>query len=600
MEAGAVSALEAGTGTPTMAAQLPAVAAKHAGKPALRHKVGDEWRDISYEELGEAVREIALGLVDLGIDQRDRIAILSQTRPEWTLANFGILTAGATSVSIYQTNSAEECHYVLDHSESRAVFVEDGEQLAKIRQVEGDLPKLEFVIVMDPAGVELGDAIPLDALRERGRGRDESEYERRLDGVRPEDACVFIYTSGTTGPPKACILTHANYVAIRQSVLEQGQLADDDVVYLFLPLAHSFALLIQFITLDVGSVIAYWQQDPQKIVNDLMEVKPTYFPSVPRIFEKIYALAMANTPDPEAVRKAVEVGVTVREAERRGEEVAPELKDAFDQAEEHLYRNVRALFGGRIRQCVTGAAPIAAEILEFFYACGVPVMEGYGMTETSTAAVCNTPEEFRFGSVGKPFRGVEVTIAEDGEILLRGDNIFAGYFKNEAATNEALVDGWLHTGDLGRTDEDGFLYITGRKKDIIITAGGKNITPANLENDIKQSRWVSQCVVVGDRRPYLVALITLDPEEIPSFAQEHGLDPKGVPGSDEMRAEVQQAVDAANAKVGRVEQIKKFTILPEDLSQATGELTPTMKVKRKVVGEKFAGVIEALYAGSDR
>ncbi len=597
MEAGTVSALEAGTASPTMAAQLPAVAAKHAGKPALRRKVGDEWRDTSYEELGEAVREVSLGLVDLGIDPRDRVAILSHTRPEWTLANFAILTAGATSVSIYQTNSAEECHYVLQHSDSRAVFVEDAEQLAKIREVEDDLPALEFVIVMDAAGAELGDAVTLDALRERGRGRDASEYDERVEGVQLEDPCVFIYTSGTTGPPKACILTHGNYVAIRQSVLEEGQLSDDDVVYLFLPLAHSFALLIQFITLDVGSVIAYWSKDPQKIVSELMEVKPTYFPSVPRIFEKIYALAMANAPDPEAVHKAVEVGVRVREAELRGEEVPQELRPAFDQSEEQLYKNVRALFGGRIRQCVTGAAPIAAEILEFFYACGVPVMEGYGMTETSTAAVVNTPQDFRFGSVGKPFRGVEVKIADDGEVLLRGDNIFAGYFKNEDATRETLIDGWLHTGDLGRVDDDGFLYITGRKKDIIITAGGKNITPANLENDIKQSRWVSQCVVVGDRRPYLVALVTLDPEEIPAFAQEHGLDPSDVPESEQMRAEIQKAVDAANAKVGRVEQIKKFRILPEDLSQATGELTPTMKVKRNVVAEKFTGEIEALYAG---
>src|SRR5437588_1429322 len=597
MEVSAVSAIEAGTGSRTIADQLPAAAANHATKPALRHKVGDDWRDISYAELGDAVREIALGLVDLGIEPRDRVAILSHSRPEWTMANFGILGAAAASVSIYQTNSADEGLYVLEHSESRAVFVEDGEQLAKIRQIESDLPRLDHVIVIDPAGVDIGDSLTLDDLRERGRGHDASEYEERVDAVRPEDACVFIYTSGTTGPPKACILTHANYVAIRQSVLGGGQLQDDEVVYLFLPLAHSFALLIQFITLDLGSVIAYWEKDPQKIVANLMEVKPTYFPSVPRIFEKIYALATANAPDPEQLRQAVDLGVKVRMAQARDEDVPVELQQAFDQAEEALYKNVRNLFGGRIRQCVTGAAPIAREILEFFYACGVPVMEGYGMTETSTAAVCNTLEEFRFGSVGKPFPGVEVKLADDGEILLRGDNIFAGYYKNEEATGEALVDGWLHTGDLGHMDEDGFLYITGRKKDIIITAGGKNITPANLENDVKQSRWVSQCVVIGDRRPYLVALITLDPEEIPAFAQEHGLDPAAVPESEEMRAEVQKAVDAANAKVGRVEQIKTFAILPEDLSQATGELTPTLKVKRNVVAEKFAPVIEKLYSG---
>src|SRR5437763_10834107 len=598
MEVGtaAISAREAGTATPTIAAQIAADVVKHAGKPALRHKVDVEWRDISYEELGEAVREIALGLVDLGIEHGDRVAILSHTRPEWTFANFGILTAGATSVSIYQTNSPEECHYVLDHSEARAVFVEDGEQLAKIREIEKDLPALDYVIVMAPEpDVELGDAITLTDLRERGRRHDPAEWQRRIEGVSPDDPCVFIYTSGTTGPPKGCVLTHGNYVAIRDMIFEEGVLEENELAYLFLPLAHSFALLIQFLVIDLGATLAYWEKDPQKIIPNLMEVKPTYFPSVPRIFEKLYTPAMAHAPDPEQIRKAVEVGIKVRQAHERGEDVPAELQTAFDQAEESLYKNVRTLFGGRMRYCASGAAPIAKEILEFFYACGVPVLEGWGMTETSTAATVNRPNQYRLGSVGKPLPGVEVKIADDGEILLRGANIFSGYHRNEEASAEALEDGWLHTGDVGSVDDDGFLYITGRKKDIIITAGGKNITPANLENDVKQCRWVSQCVVIGDRRPYLVALVTLDPEEVPAFAQEHGLKSEDVPGSEDMRAEIQKVVDETNAKVGRVEQIKKFAILPEDLSQATGELTPTLKVKRNVVAEKFAPVIEELY-----
>jgi long-chain acyl-CoA synthetase len=593
----AVSAPDAGTGSRTIAAALPAAVAKYAGNPALRFKAGDEWRDVSYSELGDTVREVSLGLVDLGIQHGDRVAILSHTRPEWTYANYGILTTGATSVSIYQTNSPEECHYVLEHSESRAVFVEDGEQLAKVRKIESDLPALELVIVMAPEdGLDMGDAISLEELRERGRGRDESEYLQRIEAVKPEDPCVFIYTSGTTGPPKACILTHGNYAAIVHMIVLEAMLTHDEVAYLFLPLAHSFALLIQFVTLDLGSTLAYWEKDPQKIVPNLMEVKPTYFPSVPRIFEKIYTLATSSAPDLDQLHKAVEVGMKVRQARERGEQVSPELQAAFDQAEEALFKNVRNLFGGRIRQCVSGAAPIAAEILEFFYACGVPVMEGYGMTETSTGAVVNSLDAYRFGSVGRPLEGVQVKIADDGEILLSGDNMFTGYYKNEEATRETLQDGWLHTGDVGRVDEDGFLFITGRKKDIIITAGGKNITPANLENDVKQSRWVSQTVVVGDRRPYLVALVTLDPEELPAFAQQHGLSPEEVVGSEQMRAEVQKAVDAANAKVGRVEQIKKFKILPADLAQETGELTPTLKVKRNVVADKFAAEIEALYA----
>jgi long-chain acyl-CoA synthetase len=597
MEVGTVSAVEASTGSKTMADMVGLAAAQRGDKTALLHKQGDDWVEISYAELGAIVKEIALGLADLGVDKGDRVSILSHSRPAWTYANFAILASGATSVSIYQTNSPEECRYVLEHSESRAVFVEDGEQLVKIREVQDELPKLEFVIVLEPGDAELGDAIPLTELRERGRGRDESEYDERVASVTPDDTCVYIYTSGTTGPPKGCVLTHGNYRQVTSMTQQTGTLQEGEIVYLFLPLAHSFALLIQYVGVDLGATIAYWEKDPQKIIPNLMEVKPTYFPSVPRIFEKIYTLATSNAEDPEKLQQAVKLGLQVRQIEQRGEDVPAELRQAFDQADEAMYQNVRNLFGGRMRQAVTGAAPIAQEILEFFYACGVPVMEGYGMTETSTVATVNTPDDFRFGSVGKPLPGVEVRIGEDGEVLLRGPNIFQGYYKNEAASQEALADGWLHTGDLGHLDDDGFLYITGRKKDIIITAGGKNITPANIENGLKQSRWISQAVVVGDRRPYLVALITLDPEEAPAFAKEHGLEVDDLPQSDEMRAEVQKVVDEVNAKVGRVEQIKKFTILPHDLSQETGELTPTLKVKRNVVGDKYEGEIEKLYSG---
>src|SRR5205085_8713880 len=274
-------------------------------------------------------------------------------------------------------------------------------------------------------------------------------------------------------------------------------------------------------------------------------------------FEKIYTLATTNAPDPSLLDKAIEIGVQVREARRRGEDVPEDLQAGFDRAESELYQNVRNLFGGRIRQCVTGAAPISKEILEFFYACGVPILEGYGMTETSTVATCNVLEDFRFGSVGKPLPGVEIKIADDGEILLRGPNMMHGYFKNEDATRETLeTDGWLHTGDLGYLDDDGFLYINGRKKDIIITAGGKNITPANLENGLKQNRWISQAVVIGDRRPSLVALITLDPEEIPTFAEQHNLRVEEVAQSEQMYAEVQKVVDSVNEDYGRVEQVK--------------------------------------------
>ncbi len=380
-------------------------------------------------------------------------------------------------------------------------------------------------------------------------------------------------------------------------------LEDGDSCYLFLPLAHAFAVLIQFVLLDLGATLAFWSRDPQKIIGELMEVNPSYFPSVPRMFEKIYTLANANAPDKEQLLQAVEVGFEVRQLQDAGEPVPEQLQQAFDKAEEGLFKNVRALFGSKIKECVTGAAPIADEILRFFYACGVPVMEGYGMTETATVATVNRARggQFRFGSVGKPLASVELRIADDGEVLIKGPNIFQGYYKNEQATRETLEDGWLHTGDLGRLDEDGYLFITGRKKDIIITAGGKNITPANLENGLKQNRWISQAVVVGDRRPYLVALLTLDPDEAAALAGELGIEdaaPAALAVDPRVHAELQKAVDEVNSHVGPVEQIKRFAVLDHDFSQETGELTPSLKVKRNVVHEKFASVVDDLYASA--
>src|SRR6185436_11720172 len=329
--------------------------------------------------------------------------------------------------------------------------------------------------------------------------------------------------------------------------------------YLFLPLAHAFAILIQFATFELGAALAYWSRDPKMIIADITQVNPSFFPSVPRMFEKIYTLATSQIEDKEGLRKAVDVGVKVRMMREAGEQVPEELQAAFDQAEEKLFKNVRGLFGTNMRACVTGAAPIAPEILEFFFASGAPVMEGYGRTETSTSATVNRPEgnNFRFGSVGKPQKDVQVKIGDDGEVLIKGPNIFQGYYKNEDATRETIEDGWLHTGDLGRLDEDGFLYITGRKKDIIITAGGKHLTPATLENGLKQSRWISQAVVIGDRGPYLIALVTLDPESIEPWAQQQGIedtDMAALAQNDKVRALVQEAVDEVNSKVARVEE----------------------------------------------
>ena len=336
----------------------------------------------------------------------------------------------------------------------------------------------------------------------------------------------------------------------------------------------------------------------------LSEVKPTYLPSVPRVFEKIYTLAHgaieAQPPEEQKrTQEAIKLGVEVRDMMSHGEAVPEEMQKLFDQADEQLFKNVRAIFGGRVRHATSGAAPIAHEILEFFYACGIPVFEGYGMTETATAATISTLENHRFGTVGRALPGVELKIAEDGEILVKGPNIFSGYHNQASTSFGAVEEGWLHTGDLGSIDQDGYLSITGRKKDIIITAGGKNLTPANIENDLKQCRWISQAVMHGDQRPYPVMLITLDEEEIPIYAKEHGL-PQDIPSLSRetaVHALIQREIDRANAKYAQVEQVKKFVILDHDLSQATGELTPTLKVKRNVVNERYAGLFDALYAG---
>jgi long-chain acyl-CoA synthetase len=586
----------AATESKTLADLVALATKKHSKLVAQRYKAGDEWVDISYDNFGTIVKEVTLGLAAIGLGPGDKIAVLANTRPEWTYSDFGVLCLGATTVPVYQTNSAEECQYVINHSESRAVILEDAAQLEKIREVRDQLPTLEHVIAMEP--IDTDNTISLDGLRAKGREGSDEDFERRVAAVDPSDVATYIYTSGTTGPPKGCVIDHANWRDMLNMIQSEELLVEREVAYLFLPLAHAFARLIELGAIDVGATIVYWERDPQKIIPNLMEVKPTYFPSVPRIFEKIYALAVANAPDPEQLEQAVKLGVKVRQMQSRGEDVPPELQTAFDKADEEMYGKVRGLFGGNIKQAVTGAAPIAPEILEFFYACGVPVFEGWGMTETSTAATANRQDAFKFGSVGKPFNGVEVKIAEDGEILVKGPNVFRGYYKNPEATSTTIVDGWLHTGDLGRIDEDGFLFITGRKKDIIITAGGKNITPANLENWLKQNQYISQAIVYGDRRPYLTALITLDPEEIGPWAQQRGIDttdPAELAKRDEVREMVQKAVDQVNARVGPVEQLKKFTILPHDLSQETGELTPTLKVKRNVVYDKYATELDGMY-----
>jgi long-chain acyl-CoA synthetase len=604
------TATASSTGSSTVADLIPRTAAEHGDSTAVRFKHDGAWHDVTYAELATIVQEIGLGLIDLGIESGERVCILANTRPEWSYADLAATAAGTVVVPIYQTNSPEECLWVISDSGASAIICENDEQLAKIAAIRDQLPNLRTVIVMDsPAEghsevARALDAISLDEVRERGTSHTPEELDARRAAVLPEDPYTFIYTSGTTGPPKGCVLTHGNYRAIVDMISESGEISDDEVIYLYLPLAHSFALLIQLAVFDLGGTLAYFGGDTKQIVPELMEVKPTYLPSVPRVFEKIYTLAHgaieAKPPEErQRAQEAIKLGVKVRDMINRGEAVPEELQKPFDEADDELFKLVRSIFGGNVRHATSGAAPIAKEILEFFWACGVPVLEGYGMTETATAATVSTVENHRFGTVGRALQGVELRIAEDGEILIKGPNIFRGYHNRAEESFGAVEDGWLHTGDLGSIDDDGYLSITGRKKDIIITAGGKNLTPANIENDLKQCRWISQAVMHGDQRPYPVVLITLDEEEIPAYASEHDL-PQDIPSlsrEPKIQELIQREVDRANEKYAQVEQVKKFVILDHDLSQATGELTPTLKVKRNVVNEQYAGLFDSLYTG---
>ena len=596
-----VTATASTTGLKTIADLVPRSAAEHAEHVAARYKRDGAWHDVTYAQLADIVQEVGLGLIDLGIQPGERLCILANTRPEWSYVDLAASSAGLVVVPIYQTNSPEECLWVIADSGACAVVCENDEQLAKIAAIRDRLPNLRTIVVIDPPSRE-SEVISLEQVRERGRTRSPEELEARRGAVTPEDPFTFIYTSGTTGPPKGCVLTHGNYSAIVDMISEVREITADEVTYLYLPLAHSYALLVQLGAFALGSTLAYFGGDTKQIIAELAEVKPTYLPSVPRVFEKIYTLAhgaIEAQPAPERKRAqaAIELGVKVHDMINRGEPVSAELQKQFDEADEKLFKNVRAIFGGKLRHATSGAAPIAREILEFFYACGVPVFEGYGMTETATAATISTLEHHRFGTVGRPLPGVELKIAQDGEILVKGPNIFHGYHNQASTSFGAVEDGWLHTGDLGSIDDDGYLSITGRKKDIIITAGGKNLTPANIENDLKQCRWISQAVMHGDQRPYPVVLITLDEEEIPIFAREHSL-PEDIPSlasEPAVQSLIQGEIDRANAKYAQVEQVKKFAILDHDLSQPTGELTPTLKVKRGVVNEKYADVFDRLY-----
>lgn len=568
---------------------------------ALRHPQGEAYASVTYRELGEHARKTARGLIALGIERGDVVSILCSTRAEWTLCEAGALCAGAVIAPIYNTNSPEECRHVLAHSEARVVFCEDAAQCAKVDQVAPDCLHLEHVIVIDgqaPGAISLGE------LHSRGEVVDAEVVEERVQAVAPQDIATLVYTSGTTGPPKGCALTHANFLSA--AAMYRGQLELDDiqpVIYMFLPLAHVLARVAQMVVIDVGGTLVYWRGDPKRIIAEVAETQPTHFVAVPRIYEKLHtgvisALESRGRHARLLFAWALEVGRRARKSERAGRTLGPLSRARLRLADGMGLAKVRALFGPSLKLALVGAAPIDHELLEFFDACGVPVLEGYGMTESCATATLNPPSEPRFGTVGRALPDSEVMVAEDGEVLLRGPHVFSGYHRDPEATAATFADGWLYTGDTGSLSDDGYLTLTGRKKDLIITSGGKNVTPVNIENALRETRWIAEAVVYGDRRPYLVCMVTLDPDEAPKLAAQLQISSEiaSMVNDERVHALLQADIDAANQRFARVEQIKRFGVLDHELTQAAGELTPTLKVKRAVVYKRYAAFFDALYA----
>jgi long-chain acyl-CoA synthetase len=536
--------------------------------PAYLEEEADGWREVSWQEAGERIEALAQALLAHGVRKGDAVAVLSRTRLEWILLDWAIMSIGAVVVGLYPTNTASECAYILGHSEAALAFTEDEAQREKLASVRAQLPQLREIVGFEELAGFTG---------EGGVAED----------VHEDDLATLIYTSGTTGPPKGCMLSHKNLMtaALRVRTHIEGTA---DTVLLFLPMAHSFARICHQSATYRGATLALCA-DATRVPEALARVRPTILPAVPRVYEKVHANALGEIERASGAKRAVgrwALGVGSRASARRrsGRPLPLLLRAQLALADTLVFSKVRARLGGRLRLGISGAAPLSVEVLEFFHSLNMLVIEGYGLTETSSSLSVNDPDDYRFGTVGHAVEGCEVRLDADGEILVRSDTIFSGYYKEPEATAAAFTDdGWFRTGDVGELDEDGWLKITDRKKDLIITAGGKNIAPQNLENALKASRFVSQAVVVGDRRPYVTALITLDPAEME------------VSGA-EAQALVQEIVDEVNRDRVRVEQIKRFAILPRDFSQEEGELTPTLKLRRKVVHEHFADEIERLYS----
>jgi long-chain acyl-CoA synthetase len=595
-------------------------------RAVLRWKEGGTWRESTWNEWDKQAREIAAGLLSLGLGKGERSCILANTRAEWLYCDIGILMAGGVTVPIYQSNLAHECEYIINDSGAKVVFVENPQQLAKLMEERGKLTGVVKIIYFDPVAkldkpdakgrteLKLDDVtqpgdkarlMSLGDLRVEGEkwlGKHPGELEKRWSDIKADDSFTFVYTSGTTGPPKGVVLTHKNIIWECDSMKDVLPVGEDDEQLLFLPMAHIFAKILEWTTIAKGCRIAF-AESIAKIKDNLGEVKPTFMCAVPRVLEKVYLgiLGNRNAAPPTKQRIfdwAFSVGREVSKYKQRHQPVPLGLTMKNRIATRLVFGKIQSVLGGRIRFLVSGGAPLSREIAEFFHAAGVLILEGYGLTETTAGSCVNRPEKYAFGSVGVPVPGLEVRIAEDGEILIRGGSVMKEYYNKPEATREAIDnDGWFHTGDIG-VIEDGIVRITDRKKDIIVNAGGKNIAPQNLENALKATPYISQVMVHGDKRPYLVALITLNEENVAKWARDNGVVFSNIGDlakSDQVRTLVQTYVDGLNAKEPSYSSIKKFALLPSDFTQESGELTPTLKVKRKFTSEKFKSIIDAFY-----
>ena len=570
---------------PTISETWERAVARPAAPPAYLVRERGSWREVSWDEAGRRVDELAGGFLALGIRKGDRVAILSRTRLEWTLTDFALVSIGAIVVPLYPTSSADECLHILADSGARAIVCENREQLEKLESVRDRLPALEHVIAVEDS-VD-GASIAWDTVH----ASDQDGVAAARAAIHEDDVLTVIYTSGTTGRPKGCVLTHRNMAATVEGVKEiEGLVVPGEVVVLFLPLAHVFARLVHYVGPSIPMTIAF-VPDVRAVARALEEVRPTHFPSVPRLFEKVHATVTGTFGEATGSRRALlewslRVGRRASRLRQEGQSYPPGLALQFRLADRLVFSKVKGRLGGRLRTTVSGGAPLAREIGEFFDALDIRILEGYGLTECVVGAV-NRPKRYRFGTVGLPFPGIDVRLGEDDEILLKGPSVFSGYYGDEAATRAVLdEDGWLRTGDVGQLDAHGFLTITDRKKDLIVTAAGKNVSPANIENELKVCPYVSQVLVVGDRRPFVVALITLDEGEVEKLGDVEAA-----------QSAVADAVQAVNATRNPDERVRRWTILPRDLSEEHGEVTPTLKVRRRVVEEHFRDEIERLYGG---